>query len=93
MFNVEVTEFSSSTIKLLKNIQSLLIEQNKLLKQALPMSNSQEEIKIENKANYDSMERKELLAIIKTLPKGTIKGKYMTMSLKDLRIQVKEVIK
>lgn len=95
MFEVEVNTTSSKTDKLLSNIESLLIEQNELLRQALPMSNSkgQEEIKIESKANYDTLGRKELLAIIKTFPKGTIKGKYMTMELNELRKAVKEATK
>jgi hypothetical protein len=95
MFKVEVSDFSNPTIKLLSNIESLLQEQNELLRQAFTFGNTNivETNKIENKANYDDMGRKELLAIIKDLPKGTIKGKFMTMGLEELRKQVKEVMK
>jgi hypothetical protein len=93
MFNVEVNEFSSSTVKLLKNIESLLIEQNTLLKQAFCSSGnlSVEQNKIKNKANIETMGRKEILALIKTLPKKP-KGKYMTMNIEELRKAVKEAI-
>jgi hypothetical protein len=95
MFKVEVSDFSNPTIKLLSNIESLLQEQNELLRQAFTFGNTNivEANKIENKANYDDMGRKELLAIIKTLPKGSIPGKYMTMGIEELREQVKEATK
>lgn len=53
MFNVEVTEISSSTLRTLANIESLLIEQNTLLKQAFSVggTNIVEQPKSENKAN------------------------------------------
>lgn len=94
MYKVEANEFSTLTNKLLSNVCELLQEQNKLLEQFCTQDdiNIVEEIKIENKANIDSMNRSELLAIIKTLPKGTIKGKYMTLELEELRKQVKEVM-
>lgn len=92
MFKVEVSEFSNSTIKMLANVCELLQEQNKLLRQFCIQGNTDivEDNKSENKANIDTMGRKEILAIIKTLPQGTIKGKYMTMELEELRKQVKE---
>lgn len=95
MFNVDVGEHSSPTLRLLANIESLLREQNTLLKQAFTVSNTNadEDNKNENKANIDEMGRTEILAIIKTFPKGTIKGKYMTMEISELRKQVKEVLK
>jgi hypothetical protein len=95
MFKVEVSDFSNPTIKLLSNIESLLQEQNELLRQAFTFGNTNivETNKIENKANYENMGRKELLAIIKTLPPKSVKGKYMTMGLEELREQVKEAIK
>lgn len=94
MFEVEVNEGSSKSDKLLFNIQSLLKEQNELLKQAFSMPNTLPVIenKIENMPNIKAMERKELIAFIKTLPKGTITGKYMTLSLEELRKTVKEVL-
>ncbi len=94
MFNVEVNEFTTPTLRLLKNIEGLLIEQNTLLKQSFCSASNLavEEHKSENKANIDTMERKEILALIKTLPHGTVKGKYMAMNIDDLRKAVKEVI-
>jgi hypothetical protein len=94
MFDVEVNEFSSKTDKLLKNIEGLLKEQNELLRQALSMqvNKSDDDGKIKDKPNIDGMGRKELLTLIKTFPKGTIKGKYMTMEIEELRNKVKEVL-
>jgi hypothetical protein len=94
MFKVEVNEFTTPTIRLLKNIEGLLIAQNELLKQSLNVSDKlvAEEIKTENKANIDTMDRAELVALIKTMPKGTVKGKYMAMNITELRNAVKEVL-
>lgn len=93
MFKVDVGEYSTPTLRLLKNIEDLLIEQNKLLKQSsLSLDKLDvDKTKNENRTNFDAMGRKELVEIIKTLPKGTIKGKWMTMSIEDLRNQVKGV--
>lgn len=94
MFDVEITEFSNTTIKLLSNIQELLQENNKLLKQFNDMDNSfipKNQIN-STKPNIDKMERKQIIEIIKSLPTGTIKGKYMTMSLEELRKNVKAVL-
>lgn len=94
MFNVELNEGSNLTNKLLSNVCELLQENNKLLGQFSTHgdSNVVEDNKSEYKANIDTIGRKELLAIIKTLPPKTIKGKYMTMELEELRKQVKEVL-
>jgi hypothetical protein len=94
MYKVDVGEYSTPTMRLLVNVCELLQEQNKLLEQFSLHGNTNivEDNKIENKANCDDMGRKELLAIIKTLPKGSIPGKYMTMSIEELRKSVKEVM-
>lgn len=99
MFKVEVTDFSNPTLKLLANIQDLLTERNDLLRQVLTAGGQKVEVierksvEVENKANIETMGRNEILALIKTLPQGTIKGKYMTMGIDELRKAVKEVIK
>jgi hypothetical protein len=94
MYKVDTGEYSNSTTKLLANICELLQENNNLLKQFSMQDSTTivDENKIENKANIDTMERKEILAIIKTLPHGTVKGKYMAMNINDLRQAVKGVI-
>jgi Mg/Co/Ni transporter MgtE len=94
MYKVDVGEYSTPTMRLLVNVCELLQEQNKLLEQFSLHGNTNivEDNKIENKANIDDMGRKEILALIKTLPQKP-KGKYMTMGLEELRNQVKEVMK
>jgi Mg/Co/Ni transporter MgtE len=93
MYKVDVGEYSTPTMRLLVNVCELLQEQNKLLEQFSLHGNTNivEDNKIENKANIDDMGRKEILALIKTLPRKP-KGKYMTMGLEELRNQVKEVM-
>lgn len=94
MFKVEVSELSNPQIKLLSNIQELLQENNNLLKQLNDVNNSnipKNQIN-STKPNIDTMDRKQIIEIIKTLPQGSIKGKYMTMSLEELRKNVKAVL-
>jgi hypothetical protein len=93
MYKVETGDFSSPTIKLLSNICELLQETNTLLKQFSIQDSTSivEDNKNENNANIDTMERKEILALIKTLPQKP-KGKYMTMGIDELRKVTKEVL-
>jgi len=88
MFDVGVNEFSSIENRLLKNIETLLIEQNKLLRQGSSISENDKP----DKKDVNTMNRNEMVALIKTLPKGTVKGKYMAMNETDLRKLLKGVI-
>jgi hypothetical protein len=78
MFKVEINEISSKTDKLLYNIQEILL--------------SMTEKEFPDNPDIDKMNRTELLKLIKTLPKGSIKGKYMTFPIEKLREEVKAVL-
>ncbi len=100
MFNVEINEQSSKTDKLLYNIFELLQQTAKVDSVEQPQtekpkaSNAELPLKPKtaDKANLDGMTRKELIAMIKKLPKGSIKGKWMTFDDNTLRKEIGKVI-